>query len=1853
MTVPGKPPTGELDAGFDPFDPATVDETDEWRALRNALTLAEGFKLLFLLSNSRVRSKELASDLVDAGQPVEIVELLHPIARWESLRSRLPIGRTRCPVLLLGLELSIAGGPIEHSASPLLADLNAARDVLRTQIGAPLIIALDARRLAIVEHQAPDFFSIRSGLFAFDRASERRVPASRLVNLLVMGDPDIGKTALAAALAGSSRRSEPDTPDHGLEIRAACIAQDEQTGVDIEFRVWDFGAQEVEHGLVPAFLPGCDSVVLIALPPGIEQSRPQLRRWLDIVRTHTPESLVLPVVLTRAGLSIALDDSYLSELQAAYPALVELYRVNIHTGEGIVELRAGIAHAAAALPDAHQNWPESWHLATRRLSQFTRHHVATAELSQALTKRGNDPEYPLVRALHTRGDIRCFDPGSVAGARAVLEPAWLSGVLAQLLSAEEAQATRGVLTREQLDSVWDTQQPVIRAWLTDVLDFLGLSVSLPDGGVLLWQQVPSQASFKPAGIAMREPGWERPDRVYHLKTPAPTRLMMQLLARTYRFATGNHWRHGAVLSDGGHHTAWIESLTDPPRIELTMNGPQPANFMQLLRDELEPLLEQWPELALDRRIGEPSQAQPKISAARGALWWVPELPPHYIPRPAETQGVIAALCRDSEATVGLTASASEGLLGMGGIGKSVLAAAVARSDAIRKRFTDGIYWLTVGQDPQVAALLAQVGRALGIDDAFYGLADGKQKLAAALAGKRVLLVLDDVWDAAHVAALDVVSSIGEEVPTGRTLITTRSLDVLTWSGVEVHPLDIMTTEQARVLLAEWSGIALAEVPAEANDVAEACGRLPLALVLAGALVRRPGGSWARVLRLLQTAKLDKLHGQIPEYPYRNVYQAMAASTGQLAADGIFEHAEQCYADLAVFAEDEAIPASALRVLWSRHGLDADDADELASTLASYSLAILNSDQSLRLHDIQRAYARACTEDIAVLQEAFVDAYTAMCPDADLTRGPADKDTQDYFYARLPYHLIEADRDGDLHRLLSSYAWLDGKLRAHGIVEVLADFDRLKELDAHERVLTLVRDALRLSSHVLATDAAQLPGQLIGRLRGFDDESGVRVLLDRANVEPTQPWIYPYVANLTAPGGTLVRTLLGHSSAVRALALSDDGTRALSGSDNAVLKFWDIESGALLRTFSGHSGGVTAVALSGDARRAISGSSDQTLKLWDTSTGDLLRTFEGHSSGVNTVALSTDGRRALSGSLDRTLKLWDVEHGTLLRTFEGHSDSVNSVILDERGQRVLSGSSDRTLKLWNIQTGAVLRTFEGNAYPVAAVALSSDGKRALSGHSRGVIVAHTQAGKQLLAGADHTLKLWDIETGELVRTFEGHLSSAHAVALSNDGQRALASTENAALKLWDTKNGSLLGTFEGHSAQVSKLQLSVDGERALSGSDDQTLKLWNMEAASRLRTAESAKLPITSVAMSADGKQAFSGSYGREFLGAWDTQSGAFKRDIEVDHPDVHAVGLTRDGSRVFARSQGETVLFDTRSRERLCTLKVRVSSYYTIALSEDGKRAVSGHPRAGRLREDGTLDLTSSRSNTLKLWDTEQGTLVHTFQGHSAPIMAVALSMDGKRALSAEYDGPLRVWDAERGVILHSLGDRTLVPVAVSLSDDGQRALASCDDGTLKLWDTDSGALIQTFEGHTNWVQTVALSADGKRALSGSRDQTLKLWDIATGRVIATFSADTSIDTCALSANGCTFIAGDRYGRVYLMALSDPRVEPVLVRQLRPQVSDLRARVLTAERPPLDTPAAIDSMFDDLGCIVDAVADELAGNAPEVNGLPAVSRRAIRALAPEAIRDAELLRQGSHLLAREPANAPELQAILEAIKVAL
>ncbi|MCT7993789.1 NB-ARC domain-containing protein, partial [Laspinema olomoucense] len=574
------------------------------------------------------------------------------------------------------------------------------------------------------------------------------------------------------------------------------------------------------------------------------------------------------------------------------------------------------------------------------------------------------------------------------------------------------------------------------------------------------------------------------------------------------------------------------------------------------------------------------------AAPRSRLFNVPSLPLKFLPRSEEVEAIKTKLLGTESQTLVMTGVAQRvGVQGMGGIGKSVLAAAVARDEAVGERFPDGVLWVTLGQEPNLLTRLVDcVGYFTGTLPYFQDVPQGKAALAQQLEGRACLLVLDDVWQMSHAAAFDGLG------PRCQLLLTTRDGKLVTGLAAQGHEVGLLSEEQGLGLVAQWAGEHPEGLPPEAVEVVQECGYLPLAVAIAGAMVCGNGENrWRNVLEKLRAADLARIAYEFPNYPHPDLLKVLQVSVDALPSDMATR-----YLDLAIFPEDTPISEGVLEIFWGAIGLDASAVSDVVNDLVAKSLLLRDELGRLSLHDLQVDYVRQQAGDLTARQEKFFAAYGQRYP-----QGYHEAMADEYFarYA-IRHHLQVCPHH--IPTLLLDFPWLQGKIERLGVGPVLADFEAVPEAVA-TRALGLVGEAVQLSAHVVQEDTSQLAGQLWGRLLSFAEMTppkpayryfweripgigqhlpkypptpqretfpAITQLLTQAQQCQRKPWIRPLFPNLTPPGGPLIRTLTGHGGPVYAVAISGDGQRVVSGSDYNTLKVWNLATGEEERTLTG-------------------------------------------------------------------------------------------------------------------------------------------------------------------------------------------------------------------------------------------------------------------------------------------------------------------------------------------------------------------------------------------------------------------------------------------------------------------------------------------------------------------------------------------------------------------------------------------------------------------------------------------------------------------------------------------------------------
>jgi hypothetical protein len=471
---------------------------------------------------------------------------------------------------------------------------------------------------------------------------------------------------------------------------------------------------------------------------------------------------------------------------------------------------------------------------------------------------------------------------------------------------------------------------------------------------------------------------------------------------------------------------------------------------------------------LARLLAEPVQAL-------GACFHVPQRPPHARDRPELTERLSSAVGLDRMRPEDAGRAPRVAVLyGIPGVGKSTLAAAFAAATRTRRVFSDGVAWLACGPGfrPLAAARellqLAAPGARLPETDGEVDVA-----LAAALGGRELLIVLDDVRDPN--AAVPFVTALG---PGGRLLVTTLDQAVATALGAVAIAVDQLDDEASRALLADWAG---GPLPPEAEVVLEACDGLPFALAIVGAMIanRTP---WPVVAEALDARRLDLLAGQFPGYPHHTVLRVLAAAVDALAADD--PRAADCYLELAGFQPGAVLTRSVMVRLWSRPGRLTPLEAGLVVPVLERRLLLQGrpGGDGFTLHRLHEDFVRMQHPDPAGLAAALVASYRA-------DRGPADwADLADdgYVFDNLIGHLAALDDRATVIEAVTR-TWIQRQwLRRGDLGQALDDVRRAIGLAAEAPVdLASIARLSVLSGQIAATLRTATSG-LVGALAEVGD-----------------------------------------------------------------------------------------------------------------------------------------------------------------------------------------------------------------------------------------------------------------------------------------------------------------------------------------------------------------------------------------------------------------------------------------------------------------------------------------------------------------------------------------------------------------------------------------------------------------------------------------------------------------------------------------------------------------------------------------------------------------------------------------------
>ncbi|WP_293125327.1 SMI1/KNR4 family protein [Microcoleus sp. bin38.metabat.b11b12b14.051] len=294
----------------------------------------------------------------------------------------------------------------------------------------------------------------------------------------------------------------------------------------------------------------------------------------------------------------------------------------------------------------------------------------------------------------------------------------------------------------------------------------------------------------------------------------------------------------------------------------------------------------------------------------------------------------------------------------------------------------------------------------------------------------------------------------------------------------------------------------------------------------------------------------------------------------------------------------------------------------------------------------------------------------------------------------------------------------------------------------------------------------------------------------------------------------------------------------------------------------------------------------------------------------------------------------------IKTFRGHSDSVYAIAFTPDGQTLASGGADRTIKIWDLNTGQEICTLTEHTDAVVSLIASPDGKTLLSG------------------SADNTIKIWNLSTSQVIHTLTGHTCSVLCLAISPDGTRLASGAADSTIIVWDLNTYEVIHTLIGHNHTVLSVAISPDGKTLASASADTSIKLWDLESGTEIRTLEANCGLVFAVRFHPSGQMLASVHEQDKSVKFWHPETGKLIRTMSTEVEIVSAT-VSPDWTTLAGGGGDVNYLISLWDLEKISGITYfdgygqidHKGCVYTVAFSPDGQTLASG-----------------SKDTTVKLW---------------------------------------------------------------------------------------------------------------------------------------------------------------------------------------------------------------------------------------------------------------------------------------------
>ncbi|MEL6221965.1 MAG: NB-ARC domain-containing protein [Cyanobacteria bacterium J06627_8] len=546
--------------------------------------------------------------------------------------------------------------------------------------------------------------------------------------------------------------------------------------------------------------------------------------------------------------------------------------------------------------------------------------------------------------------------------------------------------------------------------------------------------------------------------------------------------------------------------------------------------------------------------------------------------------------------------------------------------------------------------------------------------------------------------------------------------------------------------------------------------------------------------------------------------------------------------------------------------------------------------------------------------------------------------------------------------------------------------------------------------------------------------------------------------------------------IMAVTYSPNGEYVATAGTAGHIRIWRTVDGQLHNLIQGSQTWIWSLAYSPDGRYLASADNISQIRIWEATTGQCLNvlTLPQTIQLIFKITFSPDGTTLAIGSNHSEIVLYDLVTEQV-RLLKGHQNSITSVAFSTNQPFLASSSHDHTVRLWDLMTGDALQVWEGHQNMVRTVAFSPDGTWLASG------------------GDDCTIRYWHLETGQCLGVFEGHHEAVSAICISPDSKTLISGSEDSTVRHWDISQGQCLKILQGHEGFILTIALSPDGNTLISSALNRRVRVWDLNSGNSLYTLIGYTDYAYGLTFSPDGQTLAAGS-SNSLVRLWDWQTATCIQTLQGHGNWVWSTAWSPNGQRLASCGRDNSVkIWQVSGGDCIKTLIGH----------DNGVMSVAWHP-------DGQLLATAGQDSTIRVWEWQTGQCQRIITIPQSWIAAICWDPTGQYLISGSSDHLIRVWEPKTGTVVQCLTGHQGLIASVLCTPDGRLLISACLDGTVKVWDMTQGCCVQTLKHAMGQAFAIAISPDGRLLASGGGDTKIYLWDTATWECVHTITEHTA-----------------------------------------------------------------------------------------------------------------------------------------------